>query len=48
MEQEKKAYAPPTLVEHGKVEEETKGFCTYNWESYGAQQPPPEPGKGGN
>ncbi len=43
MEQSKKAYTPPSLVEHGKVEEETKGFCTFDWESYGAQQQDPQP-----
>ena len=36
-EEQKKAYAPPTLTDHGKVEKETRGIAGDMWEVYGTR-----------
>lgn len=40
MSEQKKPYAAPTVTDHGKVVEETKGIVSYSWEVYGNQPPP--------
>ncbi|MGQ0813908.1 MAG: hypothetical protein ACT4O1_05525 [Gemmatimonadota bacterium] len=39
MSDQKKVYAPPTVTDHGKVTEETKGITNISWEVYGEQPP---------
>ena len=38
--QEKKPYTPPTITDHGKIVEETKGVVDSSWEVFGHQPPP--------
>lgn len=40
MDEQKKPYTPPTVTNHGKVVEETKGVTSYSWEVFGNQPPP--------
>lgn len=35
----KKAYTPPTITDHGKVIEETKGLTSTAWEYFGHSVP---------
>lgn len=37
--EKKKAYAPPTITDHGKVTEETKGLTNPAWEVFGHSTP---------
>ncbi len=51
MEEQKKAYVPPTLTEYGKVEKETRGVSGSDWEVFGTRtvgdgNPLPPPGSG--
>ncbi|MGH7447836.1 MAG: hypothetical protein ACREK1_02225 [Longimicrobiales bacterium] len=34
---QKKPYTPPTITEHGKAVEQTKGFGGTNWETMSPQ-----------
>lgn len=35
MQNEKKPWVAPTLIDHGDAVEETKGFCGEMWEYHG-------------
>jgi hypothetical protein len=37
MSENKKTYTPPTITDHGKVTEETKGVVGTTWEVFGTQ-----------